>query len=124
MVSTSTVSKTEEQDVIDRLERYEQRFDELLALITNIAQRATRRAEAQELLKQLKEDLRRDYRAGDTVKARERMTEVELCYLHPAIHQASTDIHVRWNSIPNEKWISELYAARGNITYMLDELKR
>lgn len=111
--------------VIERLEAYDRRFEELLAMLQNMLPlRGEAKDRAQALLKSLKEDLGAEYRKMSTVRGQKELTEVERSCYAPVIHQAFADIHVATNSTPNDKWHSELYGAQISITYMLHELRR
>lgn len=113
----------ESQSVIERLKAYKTQFDDLLALLENLPLQRKDKIKAQEMLKTLKEALKNDYRAGDTIRGQERMTEAERQYFHPAVHEAYADIQTRWNTVPNEEWRSDLYGAQISITHMLHQLE-
>ena len=113
----------EKQSVIDRLTAYKKRFDDLLALLQNLPLERNDKTRAQQMLKTLKDSLENDYRAGDTNRGQQRMTEAERRYFHPTVHQAYAEIHVRWNTVPNDQWFSQVYGAQINITHMLHELE-
>ena len=113
----------EKQSVIDRLKAYKKQFDDLLALVENLPLQRKDKTKAQEMLKTLKGSLKNDYKVGATVRGQQRMTQVERQYFHPAVHEAYAEIHVRWNTVPNGQWFSELYGARINIAHMLHQLE-
>lgn len=113
----------EKQSVVDRLKAYKKQFDDLLALLENQPLQRNDKSKAQQMLKTLKDALASDYKAGDTNRGQERMTEAERHYFHPAVHEAFAEIHVRWNTVPNDQWFSELYGAQINITHMLHQLE-
>ena len=112
----------EEQLVINRLRVYRTQMDDLLQLLQDVPLKRARRREAQQMLKALKDGLRTDYRRGNTQRGREQMPQAQLQYLHPAVHGALSQIRVRWNSIPKADWGDQIYAARIDITHMLDRL--
>ena len=114
----------DKQNVIDRLKSYNKRFDDLLALLENLPLHGNDKTNAQQMLKTLKELLKSDYKDGDTNRGRQRMTEIEKHYFHPAVHEAYAAIRVRWNTIPTGQWFSELYSAQINITHMLHQLEK
>jgi hypothetical protein len=117
------MAEHERRSVIRRLKAYEKQFDDLLGLLENLPLQYEDKSRAQQMLKTLKDSLRNDYKAGDTIRGQERMTRAERQYFHPAVHEAYAEIRVRWNTVPNEQWRSELYGARINITHMLHELE-
>jgi hypothetical protein len=116
------MSDTEKQAIIDRLQEYEADFSELLDMLQDLPLRGEVKSEAQEKMKALKERLKAEYKEGDTVRGREAMNHYEQAFLYPAIHQAYAGIHVAWNSVPSDKWHSELYSGRIDITHMLHQL--
>lgn len=117
------MSDTEKQTVINRLEEYEVDFSELLDMLQDLPLRGEKKSEAHERMKALKEKLKAEYEEGYTVRGREAMNHYEKAFLYPAIHQAYAGIHVAWNSVPSDKWHSELYSGRIDITHMLHQLK-
>lgn len=113
----------EEQSVIDRLKAYNKQFDDLLALLEGIPLGREGKDRARQLLKALKDGLRRDFKVGDSTRGQSQMTQAEKQCFYPAVHQAHAEIHVAWNSVPSGKWLSELYGAQINITHMLHDLE-
>ena len=113
----------EKQSVIDRLKAYKKQFDDLLALLENLPLGRSDKIKAQQMLKTLKDNLKNDYKTGATIQGQQRMTEAERHYFHPAVHEAYAEIHVRWNTVPNGQWLSQLYGAQSNITHMLHQLE-
>jgi hypothetical protein len=110
--------------VIERLEAYNRRFEELLALLAgDLPLRGAAKDRAQVLLKALKEDLGAEYREMSTIRGQATLTDIERSCYAPVVHQAFADIHVATNSTPNEKWHSELYGAQISITHMLHQLR-
>lgn len=79
--------------------------------------------QAQELLKSLKATLRSEYRRTSTSSGRDILNTTEKCHYAPAIHQADCAIRVKYNSIPNEQWLSEIYDARIDIEWAISGLK-
>lgn len=114
----------EKQDVIDRLREYKRLFDKLLELVKDPPLRGAKKTEAQQKMKALKEKLKAEYKAGDTVRGQDAMNHYEKAFLRPAIHQAYAGIMVRCNTNPNRDWFSQLYSGRADITHMLHQLER
>ena len=104
------MTNDEKQGVIDRLLAYKKQFDDLLALLDGIPLGREGTDRARQLLKGLKDGLRRD-------------SDVEIPYFGSAVRQALAEIHVAWNGAPSGEWFSELYGAQINITHALHQLK-
>ena len=122
-IRRATMPDHEKQSVIDRLKAYKKQFDDLLAVLDKLPLQRKDRAKAQQMLKALKDSLRNDYKAGATIRGQQRMTQAERQYFHPAVQETYADIHVRWNTLPNEQWRSELYGAQINISHTLHQLE-
>lgn len=117
------MKKNEQLDIIDRLKSYKKQFDDLLTQLQGLPLLREDKAKVQQMLKTLKDSLKSDYVEGRTVRRQQRMTQAETQYFYPAVHEAYADIHVRWNTVPNEQWRSELYGAQINITHVLHQLE-
>lgn len=114
-----------EQDCIDYMRNFIERIDNIIGLFDSHGWIPFEKREyAQMLLSDLKLSLKENYLKRDTRYGEKLMTQVEKHYFFRAIHQASTDIHIKTNSIPSEKWISELSIARYSISYYLENLVR
>ena len=116
------MTETEKQSVIIRLSEYLDQIDQLLAMLENLPLRRAQKNEAWQKMKALKEKLEAEFREGATARGQSAMNRYEKAFLHPAIHEAHTEINVHWNSIPDLKWHDELYSARMDVKYMLDKL--
>ena len=107
--------------------RLERRRNKILVIMELIGEKRGLTGEdkdrAQALLKVLKGKLRADYRFGNTAKGRAQMTETELHFYHPAVHEALTRIRVKTNSVPDPQWVSQLYEALMNVDHYLHELR-
>ncbi len=113
----------EKKNVIDQLRAYEKLFDELLELVRDHPLRGAKKTEAQQKMRALKEKLKAEYKAGDTVKGQQGMNKWEKSCLHPTIHRAYAGIMVRWNTNPNGDWFDQLYSGHCDITHMLYDLE-
>jgi hypothetical protein len=112
------------EECIHYLTVYCEAIQEIVALIENNNQISREHTEkAQELLKKLKNMFQQDYKSRDTRQGRQTMSRVEKTSFFPAIHEASTRIYVKTNSLPNEKWVMQLLDARSEIKYYLDGLR-
>lgn len=119
------MSEAERQDVIDRLKVYADRLKSLMDFLGDKSHLSREeKAQAQELMKTLKEALEADYRKGASVRGREQMNEWEAAYFHGAVHEAYCEIGARWNSDPiQSRWHGELYAAHIQIMHRLRQLE-
>lgn len=119
------MSHQEELDVLDRLKRIRDEIDALIDLIDDKRRLfGSEKERAQMMLKELKGNLRAEYKRGDTVKGRAQMTEAERRFYHPAVHEAYIHISVRINSVPDQKWYSDLYDAQIDIEFYLSQLEK
>ena len=78
----------------------------------------------QELLKNLKQNLKNDWKLRDTERGRKQMSSVEEAYYSHAIRLAYVN-HIKRiesNSTPNDRWLLELGGAELEIEYWLNEL--
>ena len=115
----------ERASVIGRLEAFKVRFDVLLELLQGpLPPQGQAKSHAQTLLTSLKGDLGGVYRDMSSVRGEAALNDTERAYYSSAIHQDFTDVQVATNSIPNEKWQSELYCARISIIHAIDLLRR
>jgi len=114
------------ESVIERLRKYRDDINELMDLIAGKRYlKPEIKRKAQELMKALKENLKRDYKKGATKRGEEKMTKLELQFFHPAIHEAYTRIQSRWNSNPiTSHWLDQLYSANIDIEHYLGQLER
>ena len=79
--------------------------------------------QAQELLKNLKATLRAEYRRTSTSSGKAALNTTEKYHYAPAIHETDCAIRVKYNSIPNEQWFSEIYDARTTIEWYISGLR-
>jgi hypothetical protein len=113
------------QSVIQKLRQFETQLQQLMELLANKSHLSPEeKIRAQEQMKIIKEGLKGEYKRGATASGQAEMNRYEKAYLHPAVHGASTQIRVRWNSDPiSSRWFSELYAAHVDISYYLHQLE-
>ena len=89
--------------VIERLEAYKRRFDELIDMLSGqLPLRGDAKGRAQALLKSLKEDLGAEYRRMSTARGQEALNATEKAYYSGVIHQCFAEVHVATNTTPNE----------------------
>lgn len=77
---------------------------------------------AQGKLKILKEKFKEEISLYTLKKNNERVTNFIKSYYIPTIQKASAAINVRCNTKPNSDWISELYSAKIEIEFTLNQL--
>lgn len=102
---------------MDQIDQIMQLFDERSFI------RKGQKEKAQELLTNLKEKFKSDYKSRDTKRGEEQMTDVERAFFFPAIHEAYAGISIKTNSLPSPTWVFELYDAQSTIRYYLDQLR-
>ena len=73
---------------------------------------------------QLKKDLRTERRRIATARWKNQASSDEKYSYFPAITEACIELRVRSGSLPNDEMISNLYAARMDISSFLDGLKK
>ena len=116
---------SDKASVSEKLETFDRRFEEILKLLAwNLPLNIELKRRVQLLLRSLKADLGSEYKKMDTVRGEVALNKIEKAYYKPSVQKAFVDISVKWNSVPNRKWFSELYSARISITYTLDQLRR
>ena len=79
---------------------------------------------AQSLMKSLKEDLKSESKRMGSVKGHEKLSRIERAVYFPAIKEACAHLKVKWNSIPNDHWMSKLYESKLDIEHLLRDLKK
>lgn len=77
---------------------------------------------AQDLLKNLKQWLKEEYRRVSSTHGEAGLNPIELAYYAPAVYEVITRIRIKTNSIPNQIWTSELYDAASTVRFYLDGL--
>jgi hypothetical protein len=101
---------------------FAERLDDLFRLIDKPALAADEKAEAQALLRGLKQDLEDECKEGDRRDGA--LSPRERAYLYPALRKAKATIRVAWNSHPlKSNWHTELYSARLDIVHLLGQLE-
>lgn len=98
--------------------------DEMAALMEFLSARLPRlnpadREQARAMMKALKENLTAECRTRATQSAQARMSDTERNTYYPAICDAHSKLNVPWNSIPTQRWHSELWDARGSLNFYL-----
>lgn len=112
------------EDCITHLQAYSDEIEQIFALFDDRSFiRKGQKEKAQELLTNLKEKFKNDYKSRDTKRGEAQMTQVESAFFFPAIHEAYTSIYVKTNSRPSPKWVFELYDAQSTIKYYLHQLQ-
>jgi len=113
----------EETDCINRLQEIEQMFDNILKLRNPIGTLDREsRLKAQELLKVLKNRLKEEVHFYTSEKNKDKITPIDKNFYIPAILDAKSHLCIKVNSVPNEKWFTDLYSAKYYISYCLHDL--
>ena len=77
-------------------------------------------SEAQYLFKNLKEELKEDYKRLSRHRRKRRVHDLEAQFLYPAIEDAWANTgfsSIRWDGRPNRKWSSALYDVKSYMGY-------
>lgn len=106
-----------------RLKVIYEKLDELMQTVDNKRLYGSEKLHAQTMLRELKSSLDAEKRRYNGVRKKARMTTIEKGFYYPAVSEASSRINVKWNSIPNHQWFSELYEAKTDIEYYMDQLR-
>lgn len=119
------MSTEERQAVIRKLRDFEDRLQGLMASLDGTNRLShDAKTKAQEQMKNLKEGLKEECKLMQSISGRAQLNRYEAAYLRPAVHGASTQIKVRWNTDPtNPRWFSEIYAAHVDIAHYLHQLE-
>lgn len=81
------------------------------------------RARAREMLRDLKDTLERECRRVSGVRGQPRLNDTESAYYAPAVQEASANLSIKTNSIPDAMWLSEVYDGAFTIDYYADQLR-
>jgi hypothetical protein len=123
-LSRSLPVDQDKASVIQRLEAYKLRIDEIMTLLEGtLPLRGEAREQAQSLLKSLKADLGDERERMSTVHGQAALSDIERSHYASVIGKAYTEIQVTINSIPNDKWHNDLYRARFPMIQMLHDLR-
>jgi hypothetical protein len=107
--------------VVGRLSYFHTKIESLAGLVSK--QSLTReKTLAQQQMKEIKEQLALERKSLGEKERRGNLNPFEKA-LSRALHQASTHLHVRWNSNPNSTWLTELYTACSDISLELSRLQ-
>lgn len=105
----------QKQAVLDVLQKYKSRFDELMSLVDRFIKSGAGKLEAQEMMKSLKDDLKAERKTQES-------GTVER-FLYQTLQESSSRVTVRWNTIPNQKWFDDLYNSQADITIAIGQVK-
>ncbi len=81
------------------------------------------KTQAQEMLIKIKEKLREDYKLSSNSRRPLKMTPAEKACYFPAIEEVLANMTIKTNSIPNQKWLYDLFDAQSTIDHYLRELE-
>ena len=92
----------------DRLKPYADRLNELIGLIGEGQPPRSEWGLLREKLRELKQDLKNDYKQGSSVRGEAELTEIEKANFFPAIagalHKTGLS-RLKWDSTPGQKWL-------------------
>ncbi len=111
------------QAVIDRLNYWNQQFEQLMAMVRD--RRTLSKDEqklARERLRDLKDGLSAEVR--DLELLGDKMTRCQSLSLLPALILAVANIRTRASTTPNLSWFDDLAGARLDITYVMRRLEK
>ncbi|MDQ3232461.1 MAG: hypothetical protein M3Q07_11615 [Pseudobdellovibrionaceae bacterium] len=115
---------SERQSVIQRLQKLREQTQTIMDIIADKkALTPHEKSHAQGLYRELKEHLKEEYKSGSSNRGQAAMTNCEQAFYHPAVHQASCELRSATNTNPL-KWHDELYGARMQFDYMLNQLEK
>ena len=112
------------RECIEKLSSYRDEIEEIISLLEgNSFLRGADKKHAQELLKNLKQKLKKDYELHDKVRSKKLMSDIEESTYLPAINKAYLNIkQIKSNSIPGQKWFDLLDNAKYEIDFYLEQL--
>jgi len=118
------MSDPDRQAAIETLQKYNQQFSAIIVLTGDKPSLSkAEKEQAREMLRQLKDDLKRDCRELEIRDRKGELNHIERTCLEPALRKAEANIATRVNSTPGRLWSTDLYGARIDITWMLHQLE-
>ena len=112
----------ERQAAIDKMQFFLKQLDELIARVASGKPLAGQeKTEARERLRALKDGLKVESQALS--KRQYQLDHFERCFVEPAIYRASINILSSVNSVPNQKWRSDLRSARFDLGHTISQLE-
>jgi hypothetical protein len=102
------------------LSRYSERME---SLITRLAEKSDMHGVARDY-KALKDDLKEDYERLTRKESQGQASHVEVAFVSPALHEASTRLRPATNSNQyNSRWLDAIYSAKIDIDSLLRQLE-
>lgn len=113
------------QAAVDFLSAYANQMDALMALLSRgRSMIEADRLKVTDMYPTLKNALKEDYRRLSRKKSQGEATQVEMAFLLPAVHQASTRLRPATNTNPfTSNWLDAVYSAKIDIDHSLNQLK-
>ena len=112
----------EKQTAIALLDSFDQKFTTLIELVSESTLVGDAKANARELLGDLKEGLKAESRKYE--KNRANLNQVDKCYVRPALNESCANLKISKGSKPTPAWVATLSNARYSLKYYLDQLRR
>lgn len=111
------------QTIVDTLKEYELKMSTMIDRISApAATDGDEKERLREQMKALKKRLASDSLACKTRSDQGRLSKLAQQFYWPAIRDASDNLDVRWNTIPNVEWQRALHVARADILFYLRQL--
>lgn len=103
-------------------------FDNIIEQITQKISTRNRlvgkeKKDAQNLLKELRGELKKDYNFMIKVNVRDTLSDIDKYFYFPTIQKALSCIRVKINSMPDKKWVTQLYEAQIEIRHCMEEIE-
>ncbi len=114
------------QECMNFMEGLSRQAEELLRVLGDAPARlpADKVERARGLLREFKGKLKEYYTQHQTKRAQAAMLPIERTHCFPAVHRAMCAINVTPNYRPSARWFHEVFNARDDLEYYLDQLKR
>ncbi|MCZ6541262.1 MAG: hypothetical protein O6704_06390 [Nitrospinae bacterium] len=117
----------DKESVEQELLRFEEKVDRIVGFFDSrghISRNAV--AEVQSLFRELKEDLKSEYKSMDTIRGQASLSDIEDQFYQPAIRDAWANTRISsipWNSQPNQQWCDVLIEVSDYMSYWRNNLK-
>ena len=99
-----------------RLQFFDNLIDQITHKIGSGSQvTETEKIDMQNLLKELKGELKKDFEFMSNVSVQNTLSDIDKNLYLPAIQQALSRIKIKTGSMPDQKWVSQLYEVQTDI---------
>ena len=119
MNTKTTCRDTDEQLVLDKMNHFESRCENLMSLLAEKRRLSPgEREHAGSLYRALKDDLKEAAKCGTVSSKRQEPTEAERCFYRPAVQRAALALRPPTNSHPvQSNWFSAVHEAQMEFSY-------